>query len=842
MLIYGQRLSLTTFLSLFILANIATGYNYPDYLKNLRYAYYEGEWNAMPDLDQLTPVKSGSMEVFDLSPKQKDEGYAFRYTATLEVPADGKYLIWQKGSDSCIVYIDDEIVAVNYGIVSQEFETIRARPRIIETLIYLTAGTHHLKADYMSREQSRSFELRIEGPDLYKVDRLHWLYFGWENDHPKSWSFMGGTVVPGRSQRIQYTIEVDGQTFSPDEFAADRRETINWYLADEYQPSPVSEWDADDIGVKIQHFAYRIADDNATAVYSRVTLLNASASQKKVRLNISAGPQREIPLTRKPTTHDDHYMYYDLEIAAGRTVDLDFVALATGKATVEQLQAAGDFETNYRKMASYYNARIERLTHPAKLPNQDLVNSYKASQIIMWQSIVKVENGDFEMRGSGGNPAGYYQYDRTFSHDVPNMVDQFIREGDYELARSIMESEYYQELGRELEQSYLDAIPKYVIPYAKYLQYSGDTAYFTTEIMDKITTAAHLIHEYRDHDAPEGHTGIMQKSNTLDNRSDYLLVDNFAALHGLAAYAYISDYFGNADETAWAKQEMIDLNDAFNAALDHTMKRRGIDWYMGAFDDDAYFWKSGYDGNWIGTTMMMSTFPWDAWLQGFTLGGTWKEAFDRSIDQALHLRDVSDYNIPQRSWGAWWSHEYGAAYNAAMGLQLLFSERHREKLIGNLEFLLDNQSAPFQWGESFDRGMNDSDWTRPATDLETWALGFKKQALLEINIALASDGSLIIGRGVPARWARKGNVIAWKNVRVGNNKQVDYKLTFKRKFIEIEFSGDEPDGDIIINLPVLVNNIARVTVDRKKIKKWDAQAGKVTVPSSSKSIKIKLKK
>ena len=49
----------------------------------------------------------------------------------------------------------------------------------------------------------------------------------------------------------------------------------------------------------------------------------------------------------------------------------------------------------------------------------------------------EVENRHLEMRGSGGNDAGFYQYDRTFSHDVPNMVAQYIREGDFEIAKGL---------------------------------------------------------------------------------------------------------------------------------------------------------------------------------------------------------------------------------------------------------------------------------------------------------------------------------------------------------------------------------------------------------------------
>ncbi|MFQ6115088.1 MAG: PA14 domain-containing protein, partial [bacterium] len=641
----------------------------PQFVGKIHYEYFEGKWSELPDFDKLGAVKTGEIDKFDLTMVNRDKNFAIRFTGFLEVPVEGKYLFIIKSGGIFRLYVSKELVL-------KRESTEGKRVRQMGGLFALKAGKHPVILTYLPLDTRKVLEVVCEGPELYRVNRKHWLYIGWQNDHPKSWNFMGGSLTPGRKRNIQYTVKVDGKTYYPDEFAADRRSKIKWYLAEGYLPSPISEWNASSMTVKIQHVANRILDNRATAVYTRISLTNNENSVKNVRLNINAGPEREICLNNKPITANNFFSTYKTTVPAGKTVSLDFVALANGTASVSELRSAGGFENNYNNMASYYNSRISQLTRPITLPNAKLVELYKAAQIVMWESVVRVENGDLEMRGSGGNPAGYYQYDRTFSHDVPNMVAQFIREGDFDLAKGIMESEYYQRLGRELEQDYLDAIPKYIIPYALYLQFTGDVKYFTESVRENIKTAAHSIHEYRDFKEERGHYGIMRKSNTLDNNSDYLIVDNFAALHGLTAYEYICEYFKDTAEASWAENEMNDLNKCLNDALDYSMKRRQVDWYMSTFDDDSYFWNHGYDGNWLGTSLMMSTFPWNASLKGFNLGGTWKEAFDRTIENAIHLRNISPYNIPERSWGAWWGHEYGACYNAGMGLQLLYSDKH----------------------------------------------------------------------------------------------------------------------------------------------------------------------
>ena len=49
------------------------------------------------------------------------------------------------------------------------------------------------------------------GKPLYDYDPLKWLYVGWENDHPKSWTFMGGGLAPGQQSTIQYALTIGGK-------------------------------------------------------------------------------------------------------------------------------------------------------------------------------------------------------------------------------------------------------------------------------------------------------------------------------------------------------------------------------------------------------------------------------------------------------------------------------------------------------------------------------------------------------------------------------------------------------------------------------------------------------
>ena len=190
----------------------------------------------------------------------------------------------------------------------------------------------------------------------YDYDLLKWLYIGWENDHPKSWTFIGGGIAPGLGDIIQYTVTVDGATYAPDEFALDRKSRIKWFLRDGYLPCPISQWMAGTFRVEIQHFAHRVLADRLTAVYSRVRVTSTGSVPKVVRLNVSARPDIEIPLTAECTGQSNADMYFDFSVNPGDSATRDFVAFAAGSPVDPAvLKSAGGFDSNYEAMARYWN-------------------------------------------------------------------------------------------------------------------------------------------------------------------------------------------------------------------------------------------------------------------------------------------------------------------------------------------------------------------------------------------------------------------------------------------------------------------------------------------------------
>ena len=671
------------------------------------------------------------------------------------------------------------------------------------------------------------------------IDKSHWVYFGWmgEPEKSKSLAFPGGGLSPGRRDTIQYFLSSGSTTYYPNDSAANLRSQLGWSLAEGYLPSPISTWQAGQTQVTVQHFANSVK--GSTAAYSRVTVANRAAADVTTRLNITAPPTTELPLSGAPSGSDDKSMYYDVTIPAGQSVSKDFVTLAVGTATADDLQSAGTFDANYATMARFWNDRLSKIALPTALPDPQLVNMYKATQITIWESVEVDKNGDWEQYTSGGNQAGLTNYDAVNDNDEIDIVLQHIRAGDYSTAAKIMSSAAFESIPTTWQDrnQYLEVALKFTEPFEHYQRLANDPGFFTSARKDLLKIAAHKIPGYIVSDPNDPHHGLVQKSNDFDNGSDYLINDEFAAIYGLTAYQNLANTFAATDpawaaEANWAKGVANGINTALNNYLkSQTFPRMGGSYYQACLD-----WcdkSATYNGNWIGTTWLMSSLPWDGALAGNTLGGAWKEAFDAANYAAFTARNVQAPAIPPYSWGAWWSDAggYGNTFNAAGGAQLLASSdvNLRTEAMNNLEWLLANQSAPMQWGESFANGS----WTRPEADFNAYGLAGTGKAILESSVSVAADGTAIIGRGLPTTWITSGKPTSWARVPAGRAAALDFTITPQPgNRVQLTLKGNAKTP-VKFELPLFVNNITSAstgTVDNAK--------GSVTLPPGTASTTV----
>ena len=123
------------------------------------YGYYEGTWSALPNFSTLTPVKSGLSHNFDMSIRNRDTDYGFKWTGNISIPTAGSYTFYTASDDGSELLIDGSLVVNNDGLHAF-VETSGSKT--------LTAGTHAITVEYFQAGGGQRMVTSYQGPGINK--------------------------------------------------------------------------------------------------------------------------------------------------------------------------------------------------------------------------------------------------------------------------------------------------------------------------------------------------------------------------------------------------------------------------------------------------------------------------------------------------------------------------------------------------------------------------------------------------------------------------------------------------------------------------------------------------
>jgi hypothetical protein len=120
-----------------------------------------------------------------------------------------------------------------------------------------------------------------------------------------------------------------------------------------------------------------------------------------------------------------------------------------------------------------------------------------------------------------------------------------------------------------------------------------------------------------------------------------------------------------------------------------------------------------------------------------------------------------------------------------------------------------------------------------------WGQSTAIKVLFDSLIAEKSDGTVIIGRGVPNEWIRNRQQIALNSYPVTGGR-IGYQLTTSGRTVTLRLSGDtaKPTG-YSIELPVLRDNIAHVSTGGAVV---DQVTGTVRLPRGTTQATVVLRR
>ena len=615
---------------------------------------------------------------------------------------------------------------------------------------------------------------------------------GWDGDQDAAIAHRDGSfdIRAGRNITVGFGIY-------------DNPSRLQWFNAGGYYPALTTRFERDSCTVTITDFAdeVTIGGNRFVAAYSRVAVTNHDS----VSHVEDPAPSAALLALDTPST----------TVAAGQTVDFDYVIaidrFGGGYAwpTNAALTGAGGYDAHYAHMTSYWDGRLARIAQ-ISAPDPQIADAYKAGYI--YTNIVK-DGNDLNVGENG--------YDQLFDHDLVGIMTNLFDEGDLANAKAYLQTLFHDQ--------YPDALYKYSWPWAVYLEKTGDTG----GVQQNFATIEQNAHAIAANATGPG--GIMKASNAIDS-TGYWTVDDESALMGLLAYRYIATRLGNSTEATWAASEYQTLLAAVNARLNATISANDLPYLPCAVDVPNTANACGQPGNANWASMFLfGRWSWDGQLWGGSPGGPMTSMIDATYDYGF--AHVS--GLPAHTYGGY--NGYSTAYNAGYGSAGLSSTRYRAEGIYDYLFMIQNtQSAPYSWWEGIPSAAATT-WS-PGTHATSgtgssphmWGQANDSKVLLDSLIAERSDGSVVVGRGVPTEWLRGGQPVSVSGYPIAGGR-TGATISGSGSTVTLTMSGTAPSGGVQFSVPEFVGNIASASAGTV-----DNASGVVTLPAGTTSVTVTL--
>ncbi len=481
-------------------------------------------------------------------------------------------------------------------------------------------------------------------------------------------------------------------------------------------------------------------------------------------------------------------------------------------------------------MEAFWNGQLAQIAG-VSVPDTSLDDAYRSGFI----SVQIARSGD-------RLDTGVNNYGSEFSHDVIGILANLFTQGDDTDAQALL-LEARNVVGQQGQ--YEDGTWTYVWPWAIYLMKTGDLSFvarnFATEGPDgasqpSIEDTAHTIAADR-----TGPGGIMGLTDDIDS-DGYWTVDDYEALMGLAAYRYLAQSVGDDAEVQWATTQYSSLLAATNATLDATIAQYHLDYLPCSMTEPNTSNRcvNPEDANWA-APFEFGKWAWDGQLFGATVDGPGLTLIDATYSYGFaRVRGT----LPPNTFGGFpTDYYYSTAYNAGYGSWGLASVHHRDQGILSYEFMIANdQSGPNSWWESSSAPLRTSPWKgrHPAagqgSSPHAWGISQANKVLLDSLVAQSSDGTLIVGRGVPSKWLRNGQSISVTNFPTTGGARIGVAIASTGRSVTLTLTGDPPSRPILFQLPTFVDNIAASSVGQ-----IDEQTGTVTLTPGDSTVTVSLR-
>jgi predicted alpha/beta superfamily hydrolase len=123
------------------------------------YAYYEGEWDKLPDFKTLKPVKTGITDTsFNIDKFPRQNNFALLIEGYVDVKEDGYYLFGLDSDDGSKLYLNNQLII--------DFDGLHGSGDGKSYIVPLQKGFYPIKIEYFQKDGGRKLDLKYLPPPL----------------------------------------------------------------------------------------------------------------------------------------------------------------------------------------------------------------------------------------------------------------------------------------------------------------------------------------------------------------------------------------------------------------------------------------------------------------------------------------------------------------------------------------------------------------------------------------------------------------------------------------------------------------------------------------------------
>ena len=127
--------------------------------RGLRYQYFEGSWDRLPDFERLEESGSGITPSIDISKRSQDNHFGFVFEGFILIQEKGVYTFYTDSDDGSQLFIGDNLVVDNDGLHSMTE---------VSGSVALAAGYHPMRVTYFEKNGGNQLNVYFESVKIQK--------------------------------------------------------------------------------------------------------------------------------------------------------------------------------------------------------------------------------------------------------------------------------------------------------------------------------------------------------------------------------------------------------------------------------------------------------------------------------------------------------------------------------------------------------------------------------------------------------------------------------------------------------------------------------------------------